>query len=100
MKIDVVYPDTIRLRFMFERLPYELRTAIDKQRAQLVRVLEQSTPAGQKGFTIEKYIAADGSIFAVRCRLGKRRQDSPQEEPVQELLIVSIQKVDGVHGIK
>jgi hypothetical protein len=100
MKIDVVYPDRIRLRFMFHRLPYALSSAIDRRRSDLVRLVKQATPAGQKGVRIEEYIAADGGIFSVWCALGKIRQDLPEDEPVQELAILRIVQVPGVHGIK
>ncbi len=100
MKIDVVYPDKIRLRFMFERLPYALQSAIDRRRSDLVRLVEQATPAGQKGVSIEEYIAADGRIFSVRFALGKVRQDLPEDEAVQELAILRIDQIHGVHGIR
>ena len=100
MKIDVIYPDKIRLRFMFERLPYALRGAIDRRRSDLVQLVEHATPAGQKGVIVDVPIAADGRVFSVRCALGKVRQDCSEDEPVQELAILRIDRIDGVHDIK
>jgi hypothetical protein len=98
MKIDVVYPDKIRLRFMFQRLPYALQTAIDRKRGDLVKLVEKATPAGQKGVSIEEYIAAGECVFSVRCALGRVRQDLPEVEAVQELAILSIDEIAGVHA--
>jgi hypothetical protein len=40
------------------------------------------------------------TFYAVRFALGKLRQDAPDDDLVQELLVLQIEEVPGMHGIK
>jgi hypothetical protein len=100
MKVRILYRDSIRLRFFLERLPHELQVSVDNDKYKLWEFAHKKRKGIGAGPIYEKFFQAEDRVYSVKFALGKTQQDAPEEEPVQDLLILSIEVIPGVHGIK
>jgi len=99
MKVDIRYHELLRLRFLVEALPYELRRAIDSQKYDLFQLAKTARAAPGPMPVLEKFISADDHIYEVKFTLGRVPRDASNAEPIEQLLILRIERVPGMHGI-
>jgi hypothetical protein len=92
MRVDLQFRDAVLARFMKERLPISLMRRIGSQK-QLLYDLAKTMPLTTQGQWIDRnIILADGRGYAVTFALGKVKKAGPEEEQIQELLILDIQE--------
>jgi len=100
LKVDTRYDNVILLRFLREKLPYTLRRAIDTKKYELYEIAKKIKSSPGVVPAAEKFFAVEDCIYSVKFALGKFRQDAPDDDPLQELLILQIEQVPGMHGIR
>jgi len=97
MKVEIIYRDSIRIRFLMESLPGELRESIDKAKGELWKIAAESS--SEPSPIQEKFFKGGERVYSVKFTLGKISRDSPEDEPVQQLLILQIRAVEGLNPI-
>jgi hypothetical protein len=97
MNVEIIYRDSIRVRFLMETLPSELRESVDKTKRELWKIATESK--GKPSPILEKFFKGGDRVYSVKFTLGKIRQDSPEDQPVQQLLILQIRAVEGLNPI-
>jgi len=99
-RVDIRYDHLILFRFFCERLPYSLRRAIDTRKYALYDIAQEIKRSPGVVPAAEIYLEVEDRVYSVKFALGKLRQDAPDSERVQELLILQIEQVPGMHGIE
>lgn len=100
MKILTKYDERLEYRFLWGRLPNSLRRAIDAAKYTFYERARKIPPMPGKLPVADEFIQLGEHVYQIQFSLGKLLQDDAEEEPVQELRVLRIHLVPGLHGIR
>jgi len=100
LKVLTKYDIALEARFLRGVLPNALRRVIDAAKYRLHERAKKIPPSPGELSVADEYIQLGERVYHVEFELGKIFQDDAEEEPVQELRVLRIHLIPGLHGIR
>ena len=100
MKVEIIYRTKLRRLFLTKNLPLALREAIDSTKYNLYELAVKTGKPKTDRTVHETFYPAGDHVYSVKYVWGEVRQESAKEEPIQQLQILQIIPVEGLHPIR